>query len=255
MPDLPELPDAQGLLSDATEATGNLSERLQILDPDSYPDHLLYVWAAALVVGVGICLITPIFRRIEIVATLVHELGHGLGGMFGGRKFNSFSLHPDASGVTNTSGAGRLGLIFCFWSGYSAPGTVALLITVMLTAGVPSWPYALTVAILVLTLIRARSLTTLAVIFTVGAATAATWWSQNLPLQSTVLIFMIGFFLTAGIRQIGDAWKQRKIDGGEADGDALASLTFIPEVVWLMLFFIYTAVCATLSTVLLVSLI
>lgn len=250
---MPTLPDVESLVSDASASTEGFIDRLNIVDPSTYPDTLIYIWIAALAAGVGICLYTPLFRRIEIVSTLAHELGHGLGGMFAGRKFRSFSLHPDASGVTSTAGAGRLGLIFCFWSGYAAPGTVAVLIAIMFAAGIPSWPYILTLFVLAMTFLRARSLTTVAVLCLVGVGALGIGLSDSVELQTTVLSFLIGFFITAGIRQISDAWKQRKIDGGTADGDALASLTFIPESVWLILFYLYTGACATASAVLLTS--
>lgn len=221
-------------------------EKLQVLDPTAYPTYYLFVWAVAFIIGAGVCFINPWFRRIEILSTLAHEVGHGLGGLFAGRKFDSLTLHPDASGVTYTTGRGRLGLIICFWSGYTAPATVALLLAAVVAAGVPNWAFMITAGIMLLCLIRARSILTLVLILGTAVACAGIWWLEDPLLQTTIPILLAGFFLVAGFRQIGDAWRQRNHDGGEADADALEGLTKIPEIIWLSLFHVYTAVCTVL---------
>lgn len=224
-----------------------MSDRLQLLDPTAYPSYFVIIWAIAFAAGAGVCFYTPLFRRIEILATLAHETGHGLGGLLAGRRFNSFTLHPDASGVTYTTGAGRLGLAFCFWSGYAAPGTVAALLVAVVAAGVPNWAFLIAAIIMAVCLIRARSALTLILVLGTAGVSVLIWWVQIPLLQTTIPVLLAGFFLLAGFRQIGDAWRQRNDDGGEADGDALEGITKIPEVVWLLLFHLHTAICTALA--------
>lgn len=219
------------------------SDRLQLLDPTAYPTYFVVIWIAAFAIGAGVCFVNPWFRKIEIISTLAHEVGHGLGGLFAGRKFNSLTLHPDASGVTYTTGRGRLGLAFCFWSGYAAPGTVATLLAAVVAAGVPNWAFLIAAIVMGLCLIRARSVLTLLLILGSAGACLLVWWLSIPVVQTTLPILLAGFFLLAGFRQITDAWRQRNSDGGEADGDALEGLTKIPEVVWLLLFYVHTALC------------
>lgn len=226
------------------------ADRMALLDPSAYPGWFAVVWVAAIAAGIGVCAVGPVFRRIEILSTLAHEIGHGLGGLLAGRKFTSFKLHPDASGVTYTSGAGKLGLAFCFWSGYAAPGTVGLLLAAVVAVGAPGWAFMLAAAVMALCLIRVRSALTLLLVVGTGAAAVGVWWLNQPALQTSALLLFSAFFLTAGFRQIHDAWRQRKIDGGEADGDALEGLTKIPEIVWLVLFHVHTAVCTVAAVAL-----
>lgn len=229
-----------------------MTDRLQLLDPATYPTYFFIVWAVAFAVGAGVCLYNPIYRRIEILSTLAHEVGHGLGGLLAGRKFNSLTLHPDASGVTYTSGHGRLGLAFCFWSGYAAPATTAALLSAVVAAGVPNWAFMIAAVVMVLCVIRSRSVLTLGLLLGSALFCMGIWWVGSPLFQTTIPVLLAGFFLLAGFRQIGDAWRQRNIDGGEADGDALEGLTKIPEIVWLTLFHVYTGACFLLSAGLLV---
>lgn len=224
-----------------------MPDRLQLLDPAAYPSYFVAVWAVVFALGAGVCFVTPIFRKIEILSTLAHEVGHGIGGLLAGRKFTSLTLHPDASGVTYTAGNGRLGLVFCFWSGYAAPATVAALLVAVVAAGVPNWAFLIASVLLAICLIRARSALTLLLLLGSAAFCLGVWWVDQPLIQTAIPVLLSGFFLLAGFRHIGDAWTQRNNDGGEADGDALEGLTKIPEVIWLVLFHVYTAACTALS--------
>lgn len=224
-----------------------MEARFALVDPSTYTTLTHIIWLCAALAGIAICAVPVTWKRAQHLSTLVHEVGHGLGGLFAGRKFNSLTLHPDASGVTYTTGAGRLGMAFCSWSGYAGPATLALLLSGSVAAGASSWLLLILGAILLLTLIRSRSAFTLIVVLAVVLGAFLLWWFPIVELQTGALVGLAAFFLAAGFRQIAEAWSMRKRDGGEADADALARLLFLPEVVWLTLFHVWTATCTVLG--------
>lgn len=64
-----------------------------------------------------------------IGSTLAHELGHGVGALLIGGRFESLALYPDGSGVAQWSGAfGRLGLAFVAAAGLLGPPLCAFLL-------------------------------------------------------------------------------------------------------------------------------
>lgn len=229
-----------------------MADRLTLLDPTSYEPLTLYVWAVAFLLGVGLCVHTKVYRRVELLSTMVHELGHGIGGLAAGRKFEAFQLHPDASGVAYTRGRGKLGLIYCFWAGYSAPATVALLLIASIAAGAPSWAYPVCGVVLALSLFRARTWLAFSSVAVTLVVSAVVWWFTGPVVHIGVIAALAGYFFSAGTRQIRDAWVQKDRDGGTADADQLEKLTRIPEVAWLVLFYVHTSVCVALSCVLFV---
>lgn len=227
--------------------TPDMQNRLNIIDPTTYPPGTTTLWILAGIAGAAICF-TPTWKtHLQLLGTLVHEIGHGLGGLLAGRKFNSLVIHPDASGLTHTTGAGKIGLIICFYSGYTAPGTLAVILAAATASGTTGILLAILTLTLTLTLIRVRNTLTLLTLLTTTLTTFLLFWYPNPTLQTTLTTLLTTFFLTTGTIHVHQAWKDRKNDGGEADADALATLTHIPEPIWLILFYTHMATSALIT--------
>lgn len=232
----------------------DLVDKLTPITPLEYPTWVVLGWGLALAVA-ALAVITPAWRWTQLLVTTTHEMGHAIGGLMAGREFNSLSIHSDTSGVTYTSGKIRgLGRIVCSWSGYGAPGITGLLLTASVVAGVPNLLLLLVGVILLLCLIKARSLLTAGLLLGFSAASVALWWFTPTAVQASVLIAVASFMLIGGFRHVTIAWKDRKRDGGQADADALERLTHIPEVVWLVSFWVSTTLCAAAAAVAVVGL-
>lgn len=226
--------------------THQVTERLEYVNPETLPTHEPAIWAALILLGGAICY-TPWFHRIELLSTLIHEIGHGLGGIFAGRKFNKLELHPDATGVTTTSGIGKLGLAFCFWCGYAAPPTTGLILTAVNTAGVTSHALLTLTIILTLCIIRARNPLTLLTLLTTAATTGILWWANQPLLSNSILALLSGYLLTAGWRQIREIWVRRDQTSGTEDPDQLHNITGIPVTFWLTTFKTHTIISTILT--------
>lgn len=178
----------------------------------------------------------PVWRRLRVVVTLAHELGHALVGMACGRRFTGFVVRGDASGHAVTVGPARgIGRIATTWAGYPAPALASLL---LIWAGTSGYAAPLLTALLLLLLAvvtQVRSLGTAAVVVLVLAATAALWWWRDDTVQAYAAA-LTGLVLLAGAwRGLVDVARHgRAID----DHAVLASLTRTPRALWLLSWFL-----------------
>ena len=196
---------------------------------------LLVVLGAALVV-VGV---RPLWSVLRLAVTLVHELGHAGVGVLSGRRFTGFVLRGDMSGHAVTVGPARgFGRVATTWAGYPAPAVVGALLVVLAVAGWGPAVLAAVLLVLVLSLVRARSVLTVAVVLAVGAATATLWWSAGDLLQAQVLVGTGLVLLVGAWRHLGAVAGSRD---GQSDAAVLARLTPLPRTVWLLSFVV---VCA-----------
>lgn len=195
---------------------------------DLAPRTLWLVLAAVLV----LVAVSPLWRVVGVVVTLVHELGHALVARLAGRRFHGFVLRADMSGHAITSGRPRgLGLILTTAAGYPAPAITGALLA---RAAIHGWSApvltGIGIGLLVFALVRVRSLYTAATVITTIAATAALWWWRDDARQAIVLI-------AAGVLLIAGAWRHlgalRSPREKGSDPDVLARLTRIPAAVWI----------------------
>lgn len=205
----------------------------------------------ALAVAAAVVFVPPIWRLVRIAVTIVHELGHAIVGVLGGRRFTGFVLRPDMSGETITVGKTRgPALILSTWAGYPAPAIIG---TTLVFAAERGWsaPVVAAAGVVFLgTLVMVRSFYTALVIVLSLAATAALWWWGAEDLQLVVLLAVGVILLLGAWRHIGSVSTRRARKGG-SDPGALARLTPVPSALWVLSF---AAVAAAGSAVVLLRL-
>jgi hypothetical protein len=183
-----------------------------------------------------VIVVDPLWRVLRVGITLVHELGHAFVGILAGRRFTGFVVRGDMSGHAVTVGPSRgFGRVATTWAGYPMP---ALAGAVMIVLGETGWATTLLAGILVLlllSLVRIRSLLTLVVLVAALVAVGALWWWGDPALQAHLLVG-VGFVLIAG------AWRHLGAVAGAGRHDrttdpaVLARLTRIPRVLWMLSF-------------------
>ena len=188
----------------------------------------------AVVAALAAVLLGPAWRILRVVVTLVHELGHALVGLAAGRRFAGFTVNPDMSGATTTSGAtSGPGLVLTTLAGYPMPGLVGVLIGQAALGGYARAVLAGIAVVLLLVLPRARSVHTVAALLGTLAADIALWWYADSALASATVLGL-GVFLIAG------AWRQLvnvALHGDRSqDPGVLAARTHLPATLWNLLF-------------------
>lgn len=198
-----------------------------------------------LVVALVAVAVRPVWSVLRLGVTLVHELGHAVVGMLCGRRFTGFVLRGDMSGHAVTVGPARgAGRVATTWAGYPMP---ALVSAAAVWLAVRGWaPPVLTVvlAVLVVAVLRVRSVLTGVVVLAAGLATGALWWGGSDRLQAQVLV-------GAGVVLVVGAWRHlaavvRARGRGVSDPDVLARLTPVPRAAWVLSFVL---VCAAATWV------
>jgi hypothetical protein len=186
--------------------------------------------AIALGVAVGASVVRPVWRVLRLAVTLVHELGHAVVGMVVGRRFTGFVLRGDMSGHAVTVGRARgLGRVLSTWAGYPAPAVVG---AGMVWVAGRGWaaPFVTGVlVVLVVALVRVRSLLTVLVMVVALAGTAALWWWRDDALQAQVLVGL-GILLVVGAWRHLAAVQSDRSQG--SDPGVLAALTRVPRTLW-----------------------
>ena len=192
-------------------------------------------WLVA-AVGLGLALVAlpGVWRLVRVGVTIVHELGHGLVGMMFGRSFTGLVLRPDMSGHAVTRGPSHgVGNVVMTWAGYPAPGVVG---ACLLHAGVAGWAppvLGLLLVVMLLGLLRSRSVYTVLVALVLTGATAALWWAGPPDVQVLVLT-AVGTMLLLGSWRHLLAVMVHSAPG--SDPQALARLTRVPAGLWLLSF-------------------
>lgn len=173
----------------------------------------------------------PLWRRLRIGVTLVHELGHALVGLGAGRRFTGFVVRGDASGHAVTVGPARgAGRVATTWAGYPAPAAAGLLLVWASARGYAAPLLTAVLLVLVVVATQVRSLLTAWVLAVVLAGVGAVWWWRDDTLQSYAALATGLVLLAGGWRGLVNvARRGRAID----DPAVLAALTHVPTVVWL----------------------
>lgn len=185
--------------------------------------------AALLVAGLAVAL-PPLWRAVRLAVTLVHELGHAVVGVCVGRRFTGFVVRGDMSGHAVTSGRSRgLARVATTWAGYPAPAIVGAALVWLGTSGWAAPATALALVVLILALIRVRSLLTAIVTLIAIGATAGLWWWRDDALQCAVLVGVGAVLIVGAWRHLGSVWAR---GGAQSDPGVLAQLTPLPAGVW-----------------------
>lgn len=211
---------------------GDIWARVRPIDPIADLDPLALAGSAG--VALAVVAISFLWRVTRIGVTLVHELGHAVVGMLSGRTFTGFVLRADMSGHAVTRGKPRgAGIIATTWAGYPAPAIVGAGLIWGATRG---WAAPLLTALLVILLLswlRVRSVLTVLVMLVVSVGGVALWWWRDDLVQVQVLLGVGLVLLVGAWRHLGAVWRGRDT---ASDAAALARLTPIPRLLWLVSF-------------------
>jgi hypothetical protein len=206
---------------------GQVSARLQP-EPLSTPSTSGF-WTV-LVVVVVVTGVPALWLRSRVVVTVVHELGHGLVGMLFGRRFTGLVLRGDMSGHAVTVGPARgAGRILSTWAGYPAPALVGAAAVQAAGAGWAPPALGATGLVLLVCLVRVRSLYTAAVMVALTVVTGILWWQGGPALQGAVVLGVGTFLVVGAWRHLGAVVAQ---PSSSSDPGVLARLTHLPAWTW-----------------------
>jgi hypothetical protein len=199
----------------------------------------------ALVAAVLVVAVPAVWQVMRLAVTLVHELGHALVGLTVGRRFTGFVLRGDMSGHAVTVGPARgLGRVLTTWAGYPAPAVVGAGLVWTAGRGWGAPVLSLVIVILLVALVRVRSLLTAVVMLVALGATGALWWWRDDAVQAQVLV-------GAGIVLLVGAWRHLaavlRTRDRSSDPGVLASLTHVPRLVWNASFVLVCAAATVLA--------
>jgi hypothetical protein len=186
--------------------------------------------AVALVAVVLVVAVPAVWQVMRLAVTLVHELGHALVGLAVGRRFTGFVLRGDMSGHAVTVGPPRgLGRVLTTWAGYPAPAVVGAALVWTAGRGWGAPVLTLMIVILLVALVRVRSLLTAVVMLAALGATGSLWWWRDDVVQAQVLMGAGIVLLVGAWRHVGAVLRTRD---RASDPGVLASLTHVPRAVW-----------------------
>jgi hypothetical protein len=184
----------------------------------------------ALVAAVLVVAVPAVWQILRLAVTLVHELGHAMVGLAVGRRFTGFVLRGDMSGHAVTVGPSRgLGRVLSTWAGYPAPAVVGAVLVWAAGGGWAAPALTLVVAVLLVALVRVRSVLTAVVMLVSLAATGALWWWRDDAAQAQVLVASGIVLLVGAWRHLGAVVSTR---ARTSDPAVLATLTQVPRAVW-----------------------
>lgn len=172
--------------------------------------------------------------------TFFHEISHGLAALLTGGSIHSISLNFDGAGLCTTLGGSAFIISF---SGYAGSALWGLLIySVAATLSKPSAKVmvATMVAMLATTLLLwARDVSTISILIVLLLMYA-------LPLYKKLWFSVTFFIQLVGIFVLLDAIRSPLylLDGRDlGDGANLASQTWLPEIFWVVLWFVIALSC------------
>jgi hypothetical protein len=198
----------------------------------------------AVLLGAALALLAVLWsaswRWTRTVVTIAHEGGHALVAVLAGRGLTGIRLHADTSGLTVSTGARRgPGLVFTFIGGYPAPSLLGVGGALLVAADRAALMLWIAIALLVATLVHVRNgYGVFAVLATGALVGAVAWWGQP-RLQDVFAAALCWFLLFGSLRAVGELQRSRR--RGASDADMLASLTWLPRGMWVLLFWLIAA--------------
>ncbi|MGW3543458.1 M50 family metallopeptidase [Nocardia niigatensis] len=194
-----------------------------------------------LVVGTGVVALLlvafrPTWRILRNAVTIAHEGGHAFTALLTGRRLNGIRLHSDTSGLTVSSGKPYgLGMILTTAAGYPAPALLGLAYAALLGAHRITLMLWLTIALLVVLLLKVRNwYGLLSILMTGGLVFAVSWFGTDTT-QASLAYLAAWFLLLAAVRPVIELQRNRAHEPG-SDADQLAYLTKIPGLLWVLAF-------------------
>ena len=166
--------------------------------------------------------------------TFFHEISHGLVSLITGGRIHNITLNFNGSGVCTSSGGIRFLVTFSGYTGSALWGLLIYSVAGALSHGKAKLMVAAMVAMLTLTLVLwARDLPTIVILIILLAM-------YVMPLYTSLWISVKSFIQLVGVFVMLDAIRSPLylLDGRDlGDGSTLASLTWLPEIFWVVLWF------------------
>ena len=180
-----------------------------------------------------------LWRWTRNLVTIVHEAGHALTAVLTGRRLTGIRLHSDTSGLTLSTGRpSGPGMVATAAAGYLAPSLAGLVGVVLLAFDqVTVMLWAATGLLLVMLVMVRNTYGALSLVLT-GAVVVAVSLLAGADVQAGFAYAVTWFLLLAGVRPVGELWRERRRWRGRArtDADQLARLTRVPGGVWVGFF-------------------
>lgn len=166
--------------------------------------------------------------------TFFHEMSHGLAALISGGQIVNITLNYDGSGLCTTRGGVRFIVTFSGYAGSALWGVLLYRITGALSSTKAKFVAVAMIAMTVLTLLLwARNLSTIIIL----CILLITWL---LPLYTSLRGVITYFIQLVAVFVILDAIRSPLylLDGRDiGDGATLASLSWIPEIIWVAIWF------------------
>ena len=180
-----------------------------------------------------------LWRWTRNLVTIVHEAGHALTAVLTGRRLTGIRLHSDTSGLTLSTGRpSGPGMVATAAAGYLAPSLAGLVGVVLLAFDqVTVMLWAATGLLLVMLVMVRNAYGALSLLLT-GAIVVAVSLLAGADVQAGFAYAVTWFLLLAGVRPVGELWRERRRwrGQGRTDADQLARLTRVPGGVWVGFF-------------------
>ncbi|MCK5664754.1 MAG: M50 family metallopeptidase [Thiotrichaceae bacterium] len=172
--------------------------------------------------------------------TFFHEISHGLAALLTGGLIHNISLNFNGSGLCTTSGGINFIVTFAGYAGSALWGLLIYRVAGSLSPKSSKIMVAVMVSMLAVTLVLwARDIPTIFILIVLLLM-------YGLPLYKSLWISVKSFIQLVGIFVLLDAIRSPLylLDGRDlGDGATLASLTWIPEIVWVALWFAIASGC------------
>lgn len=177
---------------------------------------------------------------LNAFGTLVHEVGHAAAAVLTGGGVYLVNVDSPDSGVTYWWYRSWLSGVLTSAAGYAAPPLAGLGVAALLVRGRVGGVLGLTVFAMIILLVVARGLLTIVTVLIVGAlAFCALWWGSLIIQQGVAygLAWLLLVHEVNGLRLLTlSCWfGEDELDEGLNDAEELTELTFIPRLVWIVL--------------------
>jgi hypothetical protein len=195
-------------------------------------------WTSAVVAWVAA---VPLWRFTQHTITVAHEGGHAMFGVLFGQKITGVRVTGHGGGVTNFAKAlPWFADLVISLAGYLGPSALGLGGVFMLQRGHAEGVLWASIGLLAVLLLMIRN--PLGFITVIGTGVVLYWvarrWADSAQLAFTY--FWVWFLLIGGVRTITNLfWATFRQERG-SDAAALESLTFLPDVFWLAVFWLGT---------------
>ncbi|MCU7845150.1 MAG: M50 family metallopeptidase [Candidatus Thiodiazotropha sp. (ex Monitilora ramsayi)] len=172
--------------------------------------------------------------------TLFHELSHGLAALLTGGKLLAIELGFDGSGYCFTSGGNQVLILISGYAGSSLWGVLVFI------SGSSTKAYNSTIAMLVpasvialVTVLWARDVVTLVILITMFILLVMAYRFVGLGVIRYIVQFSGVYVVLNSIRS-----SLSLVDGKSVgDGSALAEITHIPELIWVVVWCFVAVIC------------